>query len=77
MPTNSATPRSASYLLTEDRLGSDLDAFVRAARCDGATWRSITDQLVERTSVKLNAETVRSWFPQYRDVIALLKGEVA
>lgn len=71
------TNHTSAYLLVETRLGSDLDAFVRAARCDGTPWRAITEQLIERTGLQLTTTTLRNWFPQYRDVIALLKGEVA
>lgn len=53
---------SRTYLLLQDRLGSDLEKHVSELRQGGESWHAIANDLGNRTSVLVTPETLRLWF---------------
>lgn len=47
---------------------TSLEAFVRARRTEGASWRRVATDLRDATAVDLTAETLRGWFPELEPV---------
>lgn len=56
------TNPSRTYLLVEERLGSDLRKHVAKLRRAGESWNSIAHDLSDRTEVVITDETLRIWF---------------
>lgn len=54
--------RSRVYQLIEDRLGSDLEAWVTEQRNQAASWNTIAIGLHTRTGVTVTGESLRNWF---------------
>lgn len=57
---------SVKYELLQVRLGRDLDAYIRTARSQGRSWRTIADDLSTVTGVDVTFETLRVWFQEAR-----------
>lgn len=53
---------SRTYLLLQDRLGSDLQEHVSGLRQSGESWHAIANELGNRTDVLVTPETLRLWF---------------
>lgn len=62
---------SRTYLLIQERLGSDLAEFATEARRNGGSWHSIAFDLSNRTGVLVTPQTLGNWFPN------LKRGEAA
>lgn len=54
--------RSTKRLLIEERLGSDLGAFVHDLRQDGAPWTVIATRVERVTGVDVSHQTLINWF---------------
>lgn len=65
---------SRTYLLIEERLGTDLAQYAADRRRDGATWAEISFDLGTRTKVIVTSETLRIWFAETE---AARKGKTA
>ena len=55
-------PRTATQQLVDIRLGISLDHFIAERRAAGDSWRTTSDLLFERTSLRVSHETLRSWY---------------
>lgn len=60
-----------TYLLIEERLGSDLAEYAANARRNGDSWHAVAHDLSNRTGVLVTPQTLSNWFP------ALKRGEAA
>lgn len=60
--------RTAKQELADIRLtalGYSLDEYVQSRREEGRSWRAIAAEMRGDTRLKITAETLRLWFPQY------------
>lgn len=53
---------STKRQLVEDRLGSDLAAFVLDLRQDGVSWPAIARRIERVVGVQVHHNTLRLWF---------------
>ena len=53
---------STKRQLVEDRLGSDLEAFVLDLRQDGVSWPVISRRIERVVGVQVSGNTLRLWF---------------
>lgn len=57
--------RSPKFLLIEDRLGSDLAAFIRGRRDEDVSCENIARELWMATGVDVTAQTISNWDAAY------------
>lgn len=55
---------STKRQLVEDRLGSDLEAFVLDLRQDGVSWTVISRRIERVVGVQVSGNTLRLWFEE-------------
>jgi hypothetical protein len=55
-------------LLLDHLLDRGLERYVADARSNGKSWRQISLDIHDQVGVDVTLETLRMWFPQYRDV---------
>ena len=55
---------STKRQLVEDRLGSDLEAFVLDLRQDGVSWPVISRRIERVVGVQVSGNTLRLWFEE-------------
>ena len=63
-------PRTAKFQLIEDRLGSDLAAFIRQRRNDDTSCENIARELWATTGVDVTAQTIANWDLAYSPAAA-------
>lgn len=55
------TNPTPTYLLVQDRLGTNLDQHIAARRAEGESWTSIAYEIRDITGMSVTGETLRSW----------------
>lgn len=53
---------TTKYQLIEERLGSDLEAFVLDLRQDGVAWTAIAARIERVVGVTVDHQTLTNWF---------------